>query len=111
MRQDQALQRQGSQDKERQGVKARQPSVLVPWERGRPEEGGQGEDQGPGLGLGKEQGSSLSGAEVQEKGLLEEIESMCHLSSAFQTSLQLSQVQCHTNNTHNNTHSKASDKS
>ncbi|XP_029606258.1 DENN domain-containing protein 1B isoform X1 [Salmo trutta] len=114
VRQDQALQRQGSQDKERQGVKARQPSVLVPWERGRPEEGGQGEDQGLGLGLGKEQGR-VSGAEVQEKGLLEEIESMCHLSSAFQTSLQLSQVQCHTNNTHNNTHanshSKASDKS
>ncbi|XP_038855659.1 translation initiation factor IF-2-like [Salvelinus namaycush] len=114
VRQDQALQRQGSQDKERQGVKARQPSVLVPWERGRPEEGGQGEDQGLGLGLGKEQGR-VSGAEVQEKGLLEEIESMCHLSSAFQTSLQLSQVQCHTNNTHNNTHanshSKATDKS
>ncbi|KAM9528706.1 DENN domain-containing protein 1B-like isoform 5-T5 [Salvelinus alpinus] len=114
VRQDQALQRQGSQDNERQGVKARQPSVLVPWERGRPEEGGQGEDQGLGLGLGKEQGR-VSGAEVQEKGLLEEIESMCHLSSAFQTSLQLSQVQCHTNNTHNNTHanshSKATDKS
>ncbi|XP_029542623.1 DENN domain-containing protein 1B-like isoform X6 [Oncorhynchus nerka] len=113
-RQDQALRRQGSQDKERQGVKAGQPSVQVPWERGRPEEGGQGEDQGLGLGLGKEQGR-VSGAEVQEKGLLEEIESMCHLSSAFQTSLQLSQVQCHTNNTHNNTyansHSKATDKS
>ncbi|XP_071005997.1 DENN domain-containing protein 1B-like isoform X5 [Oncorhynchus clarkii lewisi] len=114
VRQDQVLRRQGSQDKERQGVKAGQPSVLIPWERGRPEEGGQGEDQGLGLGLGKEQGS-VSGAEVQEKGLLEEIESMCHLSSAFQTSLQLSQVQCHTNNTHNNTHanshSKATDKS
>uniref|UniRef100_A0A4W5RZ41 DENN/MADD domain containing 1B n=1 Tax=Hucho hucho TaxID=62062 RepID=A0A4W5RZ41_9TELE len=116
VRQDQALQMQGSQDKERQGVKARQPSVLVPWERGRPEEGEQGEDQGLGLGLGKEQGR-VSGAEVQEKGLLEEIESMCHLSSAFKTSLQLSQVQCNTNNTHNNTHannhshSKATDKS
>uniref|UniRef100_A0A8K9WVX9 DENN domain containing 1B n=1 Tax=Oncorhynchus mykiss TaxID=8022 RepID=A0A8K9WVX9_ONCMY len=114
VRQDQVLRRQGSQDKERQGVKAGQPSVLIPWERGRPEEGGQGEDQGLGLGLGKEQGR-VSGAEVQEKGLLEEIESMCHLSSAFQTSLQLSQVQCHTNNTHNNTHanshSKATDKS
>ncbi|CDQ77135.1 unnamed protein product [Oncorhynchus mykiss] len=113
VRQDQVLRRQGSQDKERQGVKAGQPSVLIPWERGRPEEGGQGEDQGLGLGLGKEQGR-VSGAEVQEKGLLEEIESMCHLSSAFQTSLQLSQVQCHTNNTHNNTHanshSKATDK-
>ncbi|XP_052336162.1 DENN domain-containing protein 1B-like isoform X6 [Oncorhynchus keta] len=113
-RQDQALRRQGSQDKERQGVKAGQPSVPVPWERGRPEEGGQGEDQGLGLGLGKEQGR-VFGAEVQEKGLLEEIESMCHLSSAFQTSLQLSQVQCHTNNTHNNahanSHSKATDKS
>ncbi|XP_041705198.1 DENN domain-containing protein 1B isoform X2 [Coregonus clupeaformis] len=114
--QDQALQRQGSQDKERQGVKSGQPSVLVPWERERPEEGGQGEGQGLGLGLGKEQGS-VSGAEVQEKGLLEEIESMCHLSSAFQTNLQLSQVQCNTNNTHNNTHadnhshSKATDKS
>ncbi|XP_031689584.1 DENN domain-containing protein 1B isoform X1 [Oncorhynchus kisutch] len=114
VRQDQALRRQGSQDKERQGVKAGQPSVPVPWERGRPEEGGQGLDQGLGLGLGKEQGR-VFGAEVQEKGLLEEIESMCHLSSAFQTSLQLSQVQCHTNNTHNNTHanshSKATDKS
>uniref|UniRef100_A0AAZ3QTW2 UDENN domain-containing protein n=1 Tax=Oncorhynchus tshawytscha TaxID=74940 RepID=A0AAZ3QTW2_ONCTS len=114
VRQDQALRRQGSQDKERQGVKAGQLSVPVPWERGRPEEGGQGEDQGLGLGLGKEQGR-VFGAEVQEKGLLEEIESMCHLSSAFQTSLQLSQVQCHTNNTHNNTHanshSKATDKS
>ncbi|CAB1323852.1 unnamed protein product [Coregonus sp. 'balchen'] len=86
--QDKALQKQGSKDRDSLGVnvKARQPSVLVPWERESPEEKGQGED----LELGKEQGR-VSGEEVQEKGLLEEIDSMCHLSSDFQTSLQLSQ--------------------
>uniref|UniRef100_A0A4W5K3J3 Uncharacterized protein n=1 Tax=Hucho hucho TaxID=62062 RepID=A0A4W5K3J3_9TELE len=97
--QDKNLQKQGSKNRESLGVKARQPSVLVPWERESPEEMGQGED----LELGQEQGR-VSGAEVQEKGLLEEIDSMCHLSSDFQTSLQLSQVHCKTNNTHDNTH-------
>ncbi|XP_013979035.2 DENN domain-containing protein 1B isoform X1 [Salmo salar] len=110
--QDKNLQRQGSKNRESLGVKARQPSVLVPWERESPEEMSQGED----LELGQEQ-DRVSGAEVQEKGLLEEIDSMCHLGSDFQTSLQLSQVHCKTNNTHDNTHdnnhshSKATDKS
>ncbi|XP_055799692.1 DENN domain-containing protein 1B-like isoform X2 [Salvelinus fontinalis] len=110
--QDKNLQKQGSKNRESLGVKARQPSVLVPWERESPEEMGQGED----LELWQEQGR-VSGAEVQEKGLLEEIDSMCHLGSDFQTSLQLSQVHCKTNNTHDNTHdnnhshSKATDKS
>nr|XP_029500547.1 uncharacterized protein LOC115116205 [Oncorhynchus nerka] len=108
--QDKSLRRQGSKNRESLGVKARQPSVLVPWERESPEEMGQGEE------LEQEQGR-VSGAEVQEKGLLEEIDSMCHLGPDFQTSLQLSQVHCKNNNTHDNTHynnhshSKATDKS
>ncbi|XP_052320138.1 DENN domain-containing protein 1B isoform X3 [Oncorhynchus keta] len=102
--QDKSLQRQGSKNRESLGVKARQPSVLVPWERESPEKMGQGEEPG-------QEQDRVSGAEVQEKGLLEEIDSMC------QTSLQLSQVHCKNNNTHANTHynnhshSKATDKS
>ncbi|MBN3324489.1 DEN1A protein, partial [Atractosteus spatula] len=52
---------------------ARQPSILVPWEKGDTQE----ED----LIAGRD-----------EKGLLEEIESVYHLSSAFHTDLQISEV-------------------
>uniref|UniRef100_W5MLC6 DENN domain containing 1B n=1 Tax=Lepisosteus oculatus TaxID=7918 RepID=W5MLC6_LEPOC len=52
---------------------ARQPSILVPWEKGDTQE----ED----LVVRRD-----------EKGLLEEIESVYHLSSAFHTDLQISEV-------------------
>ncbi|XP_062308764.1 DENN domain-containing protein 1B-like [Osmerus eperlanus] len=74
---------------------SRQPSVLVPWER---EACGGEEEAAP-------EPDRASGVEGQEKGLLEEIESMCRLSSAFHTSMQLSQVHCNSssNSCRNNT--------
>ncbi|KAL7866755.1 hypothetical protein AOLI_G00145690 [Acnodon oligacanthus] len=57
------------------GQGGRQPSVLVPWEKEREDHGGQIEEEG-----------------VQEKGLLEEIESMCLLRTDVNSSLQLKQV-------------------
>ncbi|XP_010900208.2 DENN domain-containing protein 1B isoform X2 [Esox lucius] len=100
-----ALQGQGSQNEDslEVGVKARQPSVMVAWERESPEQRRQEQ------GIDQERVVVL-GSGVQEKGLLEEIESMCRLSSAFESSLQLSQV--HNNNTHNthaNNHKQAKD--
>ncbi|KAJ7986231.1 hypothetical protein DPEC_G00337810 [Dallia pectoralis] len=86
--QEKAHQSQSSQPEDRceVKVKARQPSVLVAWEIESPEQRmlRQGGDQ---------EGDVVMEAVVQEKGLLEEIESMCRLSSAFESSLQLSQDQ------------------
>ncbi|XP_031431326.1 DENN domain-containing protein 1B isoform X2 [Clupea harengus] len=66
----------------------RQSAALIPWQR---DVSGAGEREGKRdeLEAGLEE-------EVQEKGLLEEIESLCHLSSSLHTSLELTQV-------HNNT--------
>uniref|UniRef100_A0A4W4H3D6 DENN/MADD domain containing 1B n=1 Tax=Electrophorus electricus TaxID=8005 RepID=A0A4W4H3D6_ELEEL len=57
----------------------RHPSVLVPWEK---------EQEGHGEGTQEHQ-EKLG---VQEKGLLEEIEAVCRLSMAMNSSLQLAQV-------------------
>ncbi|KAL1022844.1 hypothetical protein UPYG_G00033220 [Umbra pygmaea] len=94
--QDKAVHMQGSHSRDSQEMNTGQ----VSWETPAPVQRRQGQDED--LELWQQQGLVL-GAEVQQKGLLEEIESMCGLSSAFQSTLQLSQV--HSNNTHNNTNS------
>lgn len=69
---------------------ARQSAALIPWQK---DIGQEGEADGGGdRGVeGDELGMGLEG-KVQEKGLLEEIESLCNLSSSLHTSLQLTQV-------------------
>ncbi|XP_031715414.1 DENN domain-containing protein 1B isoform X1 [Anarrhichthys ocellatus] len=63
----------------------------------------------PGIGLCLGQGKGSGAAVVQDRGLLEEIDSMCCLGSGLHTSLQLSQVHC--NNSHQPVQSKATDES
>lgn len=95
---------QGSRERlEGQGSSARssyQSAKHVPWEKESSEESVQG------LGLGVGQGGGDGAADPQEKGLLEEIESMCRLSSAFHTSLELSRVHCNSNNSHSHHHAQ-----
>ncbi|KAM6962534.1 DENN domain-containing protein 1B [Aplochiton taeniatus] len=81
-------------------ARSRHTSMLVPWERESREEVG----VGVGVVLGNDR---VSEAKAQEKGLLEEIDSMCRLNSDFLSSLQLSQA----HSTRNNTHRKATDQS
>ncbi|XP_076135022.1 DENN domain-containing protein 1B [Alosa pseudoharengus] len=69
--------------KQRDGV--RQSAALIPWQRDTADRDGEGDDDP----------EVMLGGKVQEKGLLEEIDSLCSLSS-LNTSLQLTQV-------HNNT--------
>lgn len=77
----------------------RKSAMQVPWEKDASKEG---------LGLCLGQANS-SGPVVQDQGLLEEIESMCCLSSVVHTSLQLSQVHC--NSSHLQVQGKATDES
>ncbi|KAM3876329.1 DENN domain-containing protein 1B [Diretmus argenteus] len=102
--QEKALQRHGSKGHQEDPgslSQSSQSAMQVPWEKEVSEEGG--------LGLGLCVGKDSGAAEVQEKGLLEEIESMCSISSGLHTSLQLSQVHCNSNNSHID--GKATDKS
>lgn len=104
--QEKALQRHASKGKEkREGSPSRnkKSSMQVPWEKEVSTEGLLG------LGLCLGQGNSSGAAVVQDQGLLEEIESMCCLSSVLHTSLQLSQVHC--NNSHHQVQGKATDES
>lgn len=104
--QEKSLQRHGSKGhQDGQGSTSRysQSPVQVPWEKDVSKEG----LLGLGLCLGEGKGSGA--AVVQDQGLLEEIESMCCLSSVLQTSLQLSQVHC--NNSHHQVEGKAADES
>ncbi|KAM4629366.1 DENN domain-containing protein 1B [Polymixia lowei] len=92
--QEKAIHGQGSKrHQEDQGSPSRSghSAMQIPW-------GSQEAILGPGLCLG--QGKSSGAATVQEKGLLEEIESMCCLNSGFNAGLQLSQVHCNSNNSH-----------
>lgn len=104
--QEKALQRQGSKGhQEGQGGPSRnsQSAMQVPWEKEVSKEG----LLGLGLCLGQTKGSGAG--VVQDQGLLEEIESMCCLSSVLNTSLQLSQVHC--NNSHPQVQGKATEDS
>ncbi|XP_023261797.1 DENN domain-containing protein 1B-like [Seriola lalandi dorsalis] len=104
--QEKALQRQGSKghlEGEGNPSKHRQSAMPVPWEKEVSKEGLLG------LGLCLGQGKGSGAAVVQDQGLLEEIESMCCLSSVLHTSLQLSQVHC--NNSHHQVQGKATDES
>ncbi|KAM3619402.1 uncharacterized protein V6R79_007640 [Siganus canaliculatus] len=104
--QEKALKRQGSKgSQDGQGSPSRNsPSAMqIPWEKEVSKEGLLG------LGLCLGQGNGSGAAVVQDQGLLEEIESMCCLSSVLSTSLQLSQVQC--NNSHHQVQGKATDES
>lgn len=104
--QEKALQRQGSRGhQEAQGapLRASQSAMQVPWEKEVSKEGLMGFS----LCLGQTKGSGAG--VVQDQGLLEEIESMCCLSSVLNTSLQLSQVHC--NNSHPQVQGKATDES
>lgn len=105
--QEKVLQRQGSGrgQQEAPGSPSRHSpaTVQVPWEKEVNKEGLLG------LGLCLGQGRTSGPAAVQDQGLLEEIESMCCLSSVLHTGLQLSQVHC--NNGHQQVHTKASDES
>lgn len=102
--QEKALQRQGSRghhEAEASPAKHRHSAMPVPWEKEVSKEGL--------LGLCLGQGNVSGAAVVQDQGLLEEIESMCCLSSVLNTSLQLSQVHC--NNSHHQVQGKATDES
>ena len=104
--QEKALRRHGSkghQEAEGSPVKHRHSAMPVPWEKEVSKEGLLG------LGLCLGQGKGSGEAVVQDQGLLEEIESMCCLSSVLHTSLQLSQVHC--NNSHHQVQGKATDES
>ncbi|KAI3368603.1 hypothetical protein L3Q82_025611 [Scortum barcoo] len=104
--QEKVLQRQGSKgNHEGQGSPSRnsQSAMQVPWEKEVSKEGLLG------LGLCLGQGKGSGAAVVQDQGLLEEIESMCCLSSVLNTGLQISQVHC--NNSHHQVQGKASDES
>ncbi|XP_074524105.1 DENN domain-containing protein 1B isoform X1 [Halichoeres trimaculatus] len=98
--QEKALQRQGSKGHV-EGSPARnsQSTMQVPWEKEVSKEG----LLGLSLCLGQGKGSGTDA--VQDQGLLEEIESMCCLSSV----LQLSQVHC--NNSHHQVPGKAAKES
>ncbi|CAJ1060911.1 DENN domain-containing protein 1B isoform X3 [Xyrichtys novacula] len=102
--QEKALQRQGSkgqQDAGHQGspVRNSQSTMQVPWEKEASKEGLLG------LGLCLSPGKSSGTDAAQDQGLLEEIESMCCLTSV----LQLSQVHC--NNSHHQVPGKAAKES
>ncbi|XP_075944362.1 DENN domain-containing protein 1B isoform X2 [Anarhichas minor] len=104
--QEKALQRQSSkaQQEGRGSPSMPSPSAMqVPWEKEVSKEGLLG------LGLCLGQGKGSGAAVVQDRGLLEEIDSMCCLGSGLHTSLQLSQVHC--NNSHQPVQSKATDES
>ncbi|XP_059196301.1 DENN domain-containing protein 1B isoform X2 [Centropristis striata] len=104
--QEKALQRQGSkghQEGQESPPRQSQSAMQVPWEKEVSKEGLLG------LGLCLGQGKGSGPAVVQDQGLLEEIESMCCLSSVMHTSLHLSQVHC--NNSHHQVQSKATDES
>ncbi|XP_016356181.1 DENN domain-containing protein 1B isoform X1 [Sinocyclocheilus anshuiensis] len=70
-----------SQEHAPQKASGRQPSVLVPWER---------ENQP------QETDMEARGNETQEKGLLEEIESMCHISMALKSNQELTHIEHNT---------------
>ncbi|XP_073699774.1 DENN domain-containing protein 1B [Garra rufa] len=70
-----------SQEHAQQKAAGGQPSVFVPWER---------ENQP------QETDMEARGKETQEKGLLEEIESMCHISMAIKSNQELTHMQNNT---------------
>uniref|UniRef100_A0A672PRL5 DENN domain containing 1B n=1 Tax=Sinocyclocheilus grahami TaxID=75366 RepID=A0A672PRL5_SINGR len=70
-----------SQEHAPQKASGGQPSVLVPWER---------ENQP------QETDMEARGNETQEKGLLEEIESMCHISMALKSNQELTHIEHNT---------------
>ncbi|XP_012709064.2 DENN domain-containing protein 1B isoform X3 [Fundulus heteroclitus] len=78
----------GNHDLQTSPTKNSQAGVQVPWEKDAPKDG----LLGLGLCLGQGKGSETAGG--QDPGLLEEIESMCCLSSPLHSSLHLSQVHC-----------------
>lgn len=63
----------------------RQSAALIPWQK----DTGDGDGDRDAEGDDQEMGP---GGKVQEKGLLEEIDSLCSLSSSLHTSRQLTQV-------------------
>lgn len=102
--QEKALQRyasRGKQERDRSPSGNKKSVVQVPWEKEVSKEGL--------LGLCLGQGKGSGATVVQDQGLLEEIESMCCLSSVLNTSLQLSQVHC--NHSHHQVQGKATDES
>lgn len=104
--QEKALQRhasKGKQEREGNPSRSKKSAVQVPWEKDVSKEGLLG------LSLCLGQGKGSGATVVQDQGLLEEIESMCCLSSVLNTSLQLSQVHC--NNSHHQVQGKATDES
>ncbi|XP_063747008.1 DENN domain-containing protein 1B isoform X2 [Eleginops maclovinus] len=100
--QEKALQRKGSKGRQ-DGSPSRHShaAMQIPWEKEVSKEG----LLGFGMCLG--QGKSSGAAVVQDQGLLEEIDSMCCLSSVLHSSLQLSQVHC--NNSPHPVQSNATD--
>uniref|UniRef100_A0A9J8CM37 DENN domain containing 1B n=2 Tax=Cyprinus carpio TaxID=7962 RepID=A0A9J8CM37_CYPCA len=70
-----------SQEHAQQKASGGQPSVHVPWER---------ENQP------QETGMEAKANETQEEGLLEEIESMCHISMALKSNQELTHIQNNT---------------
>ncbi|XP_034737091.1 DENN domain-containing protein 1B isoform X6 [Etheostoma cragini] len=104
--QEKALHRQSSKGRQEGQVspsRHSQSAMQIPWEKEVSKEGLLG------LGLCLGQGKSSGAAGVQDQGLLEEIDSMCCLGSVLHTSLQLSQV--HSNNSHHQVQSNATDES
>ncbi|XP_032382048.1 DENN domain-containing protein 1B isoform X5 [Etheostoma spectabile] len=102
--QEKALHRQSSKGRQEGQVsppRHSQSAIQIPWEKEVSKEG----LLGLGLCLGQGKGSGAAG--VQDQGLLEEIDSMCCLGSVLHTSLQLSQV--HSNNSHHQVQSNATD--
>ncbi|XP_008404787.1 DENN domain-containing protein 1B isoform X1 [Poecilia reticulata] len=100
----------GNHDSQTSPTKSSQ--VQVPWnkeEEERKEEKEAPKDKllGFGLCLGQCEGSETAGG--PDPGLLEEIESMCCLSSSLHSSLHLSQVHC--SNSHHQVQGKATEKS
>ncbi|KAK5599512.1 hypothetical protein CRENBAI_019952 [Crenichthys baileyi] len=101
-----SIKKQGSKGKhesQERAAKNSQAGIQVPWEKEVSKDGLLG------LGLCLGQGKSLGTAGGQDPGLLEEIESMCCLSSPIHSSLHLSQVHC--SNSHHQVQGKASEKS
>ncbi|XP_047230180.1 DENN domain-containing protein 1B isoform X3 [Girardinichthys multiradiatus] len=93
----------GNHDSQAGAAKNSQAGIQVPWEKEVSKDGLLG------LGLCLGQGKSLGPAGGQDPSLLEEIESMCCLSSPIHSSLHLSQVHC--SNSHHQVQGKATEKS
>ncbi|KAM4739565.1 DENN domain-containing protein 1B isoform 2-T2 [Anableps anableps] len=96
-------QSKGNHESQASPTKNSQAGIQVPWEKEVSKDG----VLGFGLCLGQGQDSETAGG--QDPGLLEEIESMCCLSSSLHSSLHLSQVHC--SNSHHQVQGKATEKS